>query len=70
MAAHHADKDAHLQKDNLLFLPSGPLPSHFFSQNQGEARRNALHGRGSELEGVSLLSGFSRIVAGFEAYLL
>lgn len=29
-----------------------------------------MHGEGGELGGVSLLSGFSRIVAGFEAYLL
>ena len=48
--------------------PAGPPPSHF-SQNQGEAGKNALHGRGSELGWVSLLSGFNRIVPGCEAHL-
>lgn len=55
---HTTPTRTYLHMDNLLLLPSGPLPSHFPSHNLGGARRNVLHGRGGAFGRVSLLSGF------------
>lgn len=69
LVTHRADRDAHLQMDSLLLLPTGPLPSRF-SQTRVELEGMHCMVEGGELGVVSLLSGFSRIVAGFEAHLL
>lgn len=54
MVTRHADKDAHLRVDNLLLLPSGPLPSHF-SQTRVELEGMHRMVQGGELGVVSLL---------------
>ncbi|CAK6437684.1 unnamed protein product [Pipistrellus nathusii] len=47
LVTRHADRHAHLQMDNLLLLPSGPLPSPF------SRTRVELEGTHCMVEGVS-----------------
>lgn len=70
LTTHHADKDAHLQMDNLLLLRSGLLPPHFPSHNLGGAGRMYCMVEGVTWESSHCSQGSVRFVAGFEAHLL